>query len=255
MARRQNVDNLTLCVTSAGGAADPLKTRCYGSSILAGVVTVCLSAFPACTNAQATTISGSAEIVDGDTLRLGPVTIRIHGIDAPESDQDCAGRNGGRWRCGNAATKAMTRLADGRQIECSPTDRDAYGRIVAICDVEGVDLGGSLVASGLAWAFRRYSDDYVDAEADARHRGVGIWQAETQTAWDFRSDGWARASASAPREGCPIKGNIARDGERIYHTPWSSSYSRTKIDESKGERWFCDEAEAVAAGWRAPRSR
>ena len=200
-----------MCVTSAGGAADLLKTRCFGNSVLAGVVTVCLSAFPACTNAQSTTISGSAEIVDGDTLRLGPVTIRIHGIDAPESDQDCAGRNGGRWRCGNAATKSMTRLADGRQIECSPTDRDAYGRIVAVCDVEGVDLGGSLVASGLAWAFRRYSDDYVDAEADARHRGVGIWQAEgrgpahRRRVRDARSRAISRemASASITRLGPP----------------------------------------------------
>ncbi|MDN5568676.1 MAG: thermonuclease family protein, partial [Paracoccus sp. (in: a-proteobacteria)] len=53
----------------------------------------------------------------------------------------------------------------------------------------------------------------------------------------------------------PIKGNISGSGERIYHTPWSSDYGRTKIDEAKGERWFCDEAEAVAEGWRASRSR
>ena len=44
-------------------------------------------------------------------------------------------------------------------------------------------------------------------------------------------------------------------GERIYQTPWSASYDRTVIDESKGERWFCDEADASAAGWRPARSR
>ena len=48
-----------------------------------------------------------------------------------------------------------------------------------------------------------------------------------------------------------IKGNVARDGERIYHTPWSPWYGRTKISEGKGERWFCDEGAAQAAGWRA----
>ena len=54
----------------------------------------------------------------------------------------------------------------------------------------------------------------------------------------------------------PIKGNVsARSGERIYHTPWSVSYERTVLDESKGERWFCDEAETIAAGWRPARSR
>ncbi|MGL5819490.1 MAG: DUF2510 domain-containing protein [Phycicoccus sp.] len=49
---------------------------------------------------------------------------------------------------------------------------------------------------------------------------------------------------------CSIKGNIARDGERIYHVPGQQYYDKTKIDESKGERWFCSESEAVAAGWR-----
>jgi hypothetical protein len=27
------------------------------------------------------------------------------------------------------------------------------------------------------------------------------------------------------------------------------------IDESRGERWFCTESAARAAGWRAPRGR
>jgi hypothetical protein len=49
-----------------------------------------------------------------------------------------------------------------------------------------------------------------------------------------------------------IKGNIGSNGDRIYHTPESPYYSRTKIDESKGERWFCTEEEAIEAGWRAP---
>jgi hypothetical protein len=51
---------------------------------------------------------------------------------------------------------------------------------------------------------------------------------------------------------CRIKGNISQNG-RIYHVPGSASYDQTQIDTSKGERWFCTEAEARAAGWRAPR--
>jgi hypothetical protein len=58
--------------------------------------------------------------------------------------------------------------------------------------------------------------------------------------------------SSAPTGGCRIKGNISQNG-RIYHVPGSSSYDQTQIDTSKGERWFCTEAEARAAGWRAPR--
>jgi len=63
------------------------------------------------------------------------------------------------------------------------------------------------------------------------------------------------AAEAAPRAGCPIKGNINAEGERIDHTPWSPWYERTKINEAAGEQWFCDETEAQEAGWRAARSR
>ena len=85
------------------------------------------------------------------------------------------------------------------------------------------------------------------AQAEKR----GIWQGPAQPAWEFRTQKWSVASKRAP-EGCPIKGNISDNG-RIYHTPWSKWYARTKINTAKGERWFCDEAEAIAAGWRPAR--
>lgn len=50
---------------------------------------------------------------------------------------------------------------------------------------------------------------------------------------------------------CQIKGNISSRGERIYHVPGGAYYGRTKISPAKGERFFCSEAEAEAAGWRA----
>ena len=59
--------------------------------------------------------------------------------------------------------------------------------------------------------------------------------------------GLTQSSAS-----CPIKGNINEKGERIYHVPGDQWYSSTKLDVSKGERWFCSEKEALAAGWRPP---
>ena len=60
-------------------------------------------------------------------------------------------------------------------------------------------------------------------------------------------------TSDAPNRNRLIKGNINRNGERIYHTPWSSPhYKRTKINTNKGERWFSTEGEATQAGWRAP---
>jgi hypothetical protein len=47
-----------------------------------------------------------------------------------------------------------------------------------------------------------------------------------------------------------IKGNVNSAGERIYFTVKSINYKNVKIDETKGEKWFCSEDEALAAGWR-----
>ncbi|GAB3489159.1 hypothetical protein GCM10027572_10900 [Flexivirga lutea] len=52
---------------------------------------------------------------------------------------------------------------------------------------------------------------------------------------------------------CNIKGNISSSGERIYHVPGQRYYNVTKISPAKGERWFCSESDAVAAGWRKAR--
>ena len=55
------------------------------------------------------------------------------------------------------------------------------------------------------------------------------------------------------REGCMIKGNINKKGEKIYHCPRWRDYDKTIIDEEHGERWFCTEDEARSAGWRSPK--
>jgi endonuclease YncB( thermonuclease family) len=200
-------------------------------------------------------ISGEPEIVDGDTFDIGFVRIRLHGVDAPENGQRCAKAGGGDWDCGAAAAARVSDLADEGSLICTGRERDLYGRVVASCEAGGVDVGQALVREGLAWAYLEYSDDYADDERAARAEGLGIWQADTETAWDFRADRWQRAAAAAPRVNCPIKGNISAKGEHIYHTPWSKYYTRTRIDESAGEAWFCDEAEAEAAGWRPAAGR
>lgn len=56
-------------------------------------------------------------------------------------------------------------------------------------------------------------------------------------------------------DACVIKGNVSFDsGERIYHVPGQEYYDATVINEDFGERWFCSEEEAVAAGWRKSRA-
>jgi len=50
---------------------------------------------------------------------------------------------------------------------------------------------------------------------------------------------------------CGIKGNVSFNSrERIYHVPGQEDYSATSIRTGYGERWFCTEEDARAAGWR-----
>jgi hypothetical protein len=67
------------------------------------------------------------------------------------------------------------------------------------------------------------------------------------------NQGTAQQLAASPDAGCRIKGNIAQPGDRTYLMPGDRRYDKTKIDPAKGERWFCSEAEAQAAGWHRAR--
>ncbi len=60
----------------------------------------------------------------------------------------------------------------------------------------------------------------------------------------------AKPDAAAMPTGCVIKGNVNRNGERIYHVPGDRTYDRVQMDKGHDKRWFCTEAQAVAAGWR-----
>ena len=203
-------------------------------------------------------IVGRATITDGDSFEIRDTSIRLFGVDAPEGRQPCS-RDGREWACGEEAARRLRSLTGSGDVVCTRRDVDDYGRVVAQCSRGGVDLAAEMVRSGLAVAYRRYSTAYVDEESEARAARRGLWAGEFTPPEQWRRDDGAarRETTAAPapgdRPGCDIKGNINGEGERIYHTRASPSYSDTRIDESAGERWFCSEAEARRAGWRAPR--
>ncbi|NNU79223.1 thermonuclease family protein [Halovulum dunhuangense] len=193
-------------------------------------------------------------IIDGDTLELGDEKIRLMNMDAPEMGQDCLSRTGRAFNCGAEARAALEKIVGNGAVTCDADGRDDYGRILARCHAQGRDIAAELVRAGYGFAFTRYGDDYAADQIEAEKEGRGLWSGQFVYPWEFRAEKWAVADAAAPDTDCPIKGNINSRGDRIYHTPWSRDYSRTRIDTGRGERWFCDEAEALSAGWRAPRN-
>ena len=209
-----------------------------------------LLAFPA----RADDITGKVRIIDGDTLEVGGKRIRLHGIDAPERKQTCTA-DGKEWRCGEEATFALAYETAEHWVTCKEKDRDRYQRIVAVCFMGTHDLNAIMVRQGWALAYRRYSMDYVDEESQAQKAGSGVWRGEFVPPWEWRrgtrlTQTKFKTGPAQQSDKCPIKGNISRGGERIYHVPGGQYYKRTKIDPSKGERWFCADDEAAAAGWR-----
>ncbi len=174
--------------------------------------------------------------------------IRLHGIDAPESRQLCR-LDGKPWQCGKDAANPLADKIARRPMTCEDLGRDRYKRIIARCTVAGEDLGEWMVQQGLALAYRRYSLDYVEEEADAQAVRRGIWAGEFVKPWEWRRGNRLAANDNAPGQ-CQIKGNIDREGERIYHTPGQQAYNMTRINLEAGERWFCLESDAEEAGWR-----
>ena len=224
--------------------------------------------------AAATTITGVARISDGDTISIEETRIRLNGIDAPETDQVCLNEAEKTYACGIAAREALVRLIHGRTVSCTGNESDRYDRRIMTCFVGEMEINAAMVAGGWALAFRRYSDIYVGEEQIARTKQAGLWSGAFIAPWDWRHRGpqteilgalsvpiiaqqhlLPQPVASAiPTTGCQIKGNISRNGNRIYHVPGQKDYDKTKITEGKGERWFCTEDEAQAAGWRRARN-
>ncbi len=203
-------------------------------------------------------ISGNARAGDGDSLTVGATRIRLFGIDAPELNQICQ-RGGKAWSCGQAAAEQLSTLVAGHEVRCIPVGADQHDRVLARCTAGHVDVNRTMVATGYAVAFRRYSLNYVSAEESAKGARRGLWSGTFVMPAEVRAQ--ARSSAVAPQTrerpvrsarkaaaaggACRIKGNHSRRGEWIYHVPGMPYYEQTRP-----EAMFCTEAEARAAGYR-----
>lgn len=206
------------------------------------------------------------KVVDGDTIQVTiqgkSYKVRYIGIDTPETVKPNApvGPFGPEASAKNkelVAGKTVTLVKDVSEV-------DRYDRLLRYVIVDNQFINYVLVAEGYANASTyppdvACSETFRQAAAAAQQSGVGLWDLQptaVQTAQPTPT--LAAGSGSCPQGcteqsvGCSIKGNINAKGQKIYHSPGTTSYEKTKIDPDKGERWFCTPEEAKANGWRAP---
>ncbi len=195
-------------------------------------------------------------IIDGDTIHVEiagqDYSVRYIGIDAPEVGEEGA----------DAATDYNSQLVIGKKITLiqDVSNTDKYDRLLRYVVVGDLFVNEELVAKGVAVAGKWEPDTacyntFKATQNQAKVRFLGLWQTPTVIAAASSPTALA-GSSQCPNgctehiAGCDIKGNINNSGEKIYHLPGQQYYDKTIITPGKGERWFCNEAEAIANGWR-----
>jgi len=203
-------------------------------------------------------------VVDGDTIEVEvdgvEYTLRYIGVDTPETVDprrpvECFGRE---------ASEFNKELVLGKTVglEKDVSDTDTFGRLLRYVwlpstgSEQGEMVNAVLVREGYAQASAyppdvKYQEIFSRLEREAREAGRGLWGAACGTSPTATPAGLPGACEYSGTNEPVIKGNVSvSSGEKIYHVPGGEFYDETVIDETKGERWFCTEAEAVAAGWR-----
>jgi endonuclease YncB( thermonuclease family) len=202
---------------------------------------------------KSTIVEGSASAVTGDVLRLQGQLVRLDGVEAPDREQRCGTATptkgqGKRWACGEAAVEMLARTVRGKTVRCSLSGTDDLGRPRGSCLIGDQNVGAELVRVGLAFSDGGLLSGFGSLERDARNQKLGIWRGDADRPSEHRAKLWADAKKAAP-DGCPIKGQMVGDAKR-YVMPWQQDYARARVRIQKGERWFCSEQEAKAAGWK-----
>ncbi len=204
-------------------------------------------------------------VIDGDTVQVKLASgkrekVRIIGIDTPETVDprkpvQCFGKEA------SAKMKKLLTRKKVTLIKNPAEDTDKYKRLLRYVDLKTEDIGASMIRDGYAFSYKQYPhprlEDYNVLESEAREQNKGLWGTACEKAGTKvqSSSSSVRSTSSSSTQSsvsgsCTIKGNISSSKEKIYHVEGCGSYSATQIDASVGERWFCSESEAEAAGWR-----
>ncbi len=129
---------------------------------------------------------GVADVVEGDVIRFGRTRIMLYGIDTVEPPQVCsiAGRP---WECSPATIRQLQTIVAEGQVTCAPVGTpDFFGRILALCDVNGASVNARMVRSGFALVWQDEMPEYLPLQEEARREGIGLWQGTFQAPQEYR---------------------------------------------------------------------
>jgi endonuclease YncB( thermonuclease family) len=127
-------------------------------------------------------LTGAAEAIDGDSVRLNGEDLRLKGIDAPELFQTCR-VSGRETACGREARVALRKLLTSGLTTCIGGEQDRYGRLLVVCRVRGIDVNAAMVRDGQAVSFGGYQAEEEEAKAAYR----GLWAGEFERPQDWRA--------------------------------------------------------------------
>lgn len=131
-------------------------------------------------------IIGQATVIDGDTIEIRGQRIRLSGMDAFETRQIWQDDDGNNDRCGRDAAFTLDNLIGRSNVTCEPNGKH-WDRVVAICSVNGTDLGRFMVRQGHAVDDHRYEPSYLCSEMLARRTGLGAWAGSFERPRDWRA--------------------------------------------------------------------
>jgi endonuclease YncB( thermonuclease family) len=130
----------------------------------------------AATAAHAVTITGPAQAIKPYAFAVGDYQVFLLGVDSVESKQTCT-VTGRLWECWAAAQRQLDTILSEGDVSCdSLVVSDAPRRMIALCTVNGEDIGQRFVASGFGVTIPAETTRYEDAQAEARNAHAGLWQ-------------------------------------------------------------------------------
>lgn len=221
---------------------------------LAGALALALLSLPAASAAPGG-IQGHALVIDGDTLEITGTRVRLAGIDAPELDQLCStggdvrAAGSATYRCGEEAAAALAGRIGGDPVSCEPQTATDSAVLMAVCALNGEDLGAWLVRIGWARAYPAGSP-YAPEEKRAQAALVGIWRGDFLNPWDWRRE--QRAATRTPERrlkvavgAANLRAEASRRGRLLATLP------RDTVVEQLGQsgEWYLVRPPQGPPGW------